>query len=94
MSFSDMILGENGFLIELRCDNAFNEQTFSFITDYLRGHAAKWRANDSVPAADAAALFHLIDELSGGSRFWSEEVRLRAEDAVLELFDLIDLLET
>lgn len=46
-----------------------------------------------MPAADAAALFHLIDELSGGSRFWSGEVRLRAEDAVLELFDLISLLE-
>ena len=35
MNFSDMVLGKNGLLIELRCNNTFNEQTFADITDYL-----------------------------------------------------------
>ena len=34
-----------------------------------------------------------MDALSGGSQFWSEEVELRMEDAVLEMQEMIRLLE-
>ena len=34
-----------------------------------------------------------IDELSGGSRFWSEEVELRVEDAISEIQEIISSLE-
>ena len=38
-------------------------------------------------------IFNLIDELAGGSRFWSEEVALRVEDAAIEIQEIIAALE-
>lgn len=93
MSLSDMVAGENGLLVELRVHNSFNEQTYADITDYLNGHLARWQARGAIPIADAVAIFNLIDDLAGGNRFWSEEVRLRVEDAVLEIQDIISELE-
>ncbi len=94
MSFSDMVEGENGFLVELRCNNSFNEQMFVDIKNYLNEHLPEWKANGSIPIADVVPIFSLIDELSGGNRFWSEEVGLRVEDAMLEIQDMICTLET
>lgn len=93
MSFSDIVQGENGLLIELRCKNSFNEQIFTDIINYLKEHLSEWKASGSIPIADAVAIFNLIDQLSGGSRFWSKEVELRVEDATLELQDIICTLE-
>lgn len=93
MKFPDMVLGENGLLIELRCYNTFNEQIFADITDYLNEHLSEWKANGSIPVADAVSIFNLIDELAGGNRFLSEEAALRVEDAALEIQDIISELE-
>ncbi len=93
MNLSDMIVGENGLLAELRCHNSFNEKIYAAITDYLGNHLSEWKSTGFIPVADAVSIFNLIDELSGGSRFWSEEVELRVEDAVLEIQELIDSLE-
>lgn len=93
MTFSDMVLGENGLLVELRCNNSFNEQIFTDIKNYLNGHLSEWKASGSIPLADATPIFNLIDELSGGSRFWSEDVKLRVEDAALEIQDILCALE-
>ena len=38
MKFPDMVQGENGLLVELRCNSTFNEQIFTDITDYLNKH--------------------------------------------------------
>ena len=54
---------------------------------------SEWKSTGFIPVSDAVSIFNLIDELSGGSRFWSEEVELRVEDAVLELQEIISLLE-
>lgn len=35
MSLSDMVVGENGLLVELRVHNSFNEEIYADITDYL-----------------------------------------------------------
>lgn len=94
MSFSDMVEGQQGLLVELRCNNAFNEQKFADIINYLNAHLSEWKASGVMPVADVVPIFNLINELSGGSRFWSEEVELRVEDAVLEIQDIIDALET
>lgn len=93
MSLSDMVVGENGLLVELRVQNLFNEQIYADIIDYLNGHLAEWKACGVMPVADAVAMFNLIDDLAGGNRFWSEEAALRVEDAVLEIQDLISVLE-
>lgn len=94
MNFSDMVLGESGLLLELRCKNTFNEQIFANITDYLNEHIPEWKANGSIPISDAVSIFNLIDDLSGGNRFLSEETALRVEDAALEIQDIIATLET
>lgn len=94
MRFPDMVEGENGLLVELRCNNSFNEQIFAEIKNYLNEHLAEWKASGVIPVTDAVSIFNLIDELSGGSRFWSEEVKLRVEDAELEVQDIISTLET
>lgn len=94
MNFSDMVLGESGLLLELRCKNTFNEQIFANITDYLNEHIPEWKANGSIPIFDAVFIFNLIDDLSGGNRFLSEEAALRVEDAALEIQDMIATLET
>ncbi len=93
MKFPDMILGENGLLIELRCYNTFNEQLFADITDYLNKHLSEWKTNGSIPVADAVSIFNLIDDLAGGNRFLSEKTALRVEDAALEIQDIISELE-
>ena len=93
MNFPDMVQGENGLLIELRCNNTFNEQIFADITDYLNEHLSEGKANGSIPVADAVSIFNLIDELAGGNRFLSEEAALRVEDAALEIQDIISELE-
>lgn len=46
-----------------------------------------------IPVTDAVSIFNLIDDLFGGSRFWSEEVELRVEDAILEIQDIMNTLE-
>lgn len=93
MKFPDMVQGENGLLVELRCNNTFNEQRFADITDYLNEHISEWKANGAIPVADAVSIFNLIDDLAGGNRFLSEETALRVEDAALEIQDIISELE-
>ena len=93
MSFSDMVVGESGLLVELRCHNSFNEKIYTDIINYLNKHLSEWKSAGSIPVADAVSIFNLIDELSGGSRFWCEEVALRAEDATLEIQEMMGALE-
>ncbi len=93
MTFSNMVQGINGFLVSLRCDNTFDEQIYTDIKGYLISHSPDWKRNKTIPLEDAVALFDLIDQLSGGSRFWDEEVMNRAVDAVLEIQDIIHALE-
>ena len=93
VGFYDMILGDKGLLVELRCKNSFNEQIYAGIVNYLNENLPEWKSSGFIPVADAVAIFNLIDELSGGSRFWSEEVQLRVEDASLEVQDIISALE-
>ena len=89
MSFSDMIVGERGLLVELRCHNSFNEKIYTDIINYLNEHLSEWKSTGFIPVADAVSMFNLIDALSGGSQFWSEEVELRVEDAVFEIQEII-----
>ena len=93
MTFSDMIVGQNGLLVELRCHNSFNEDIYAQITSYLGKHLPEWKSSGFIPVADAVPIFNLIDELSGKSRFWSEEVTLRVEDAALEIQEMLSSLE-
>lgn len=93
MNFSDIVQGESGFLVELRCNNVFHEQLFEKIKNYLNGKETEWKEAGIIPISDAVALFNLIDQLAGGSRFWSEATEFRVEDALAELQEIICSLE-
>ena len=43
MKFSNMVQGINGFLVSLRCDNAFDEQIYTDIKGYLISHSPEWK---------------------------------------------------
>ena len=74
--------------------NLFHFGEWSAIIKALpKSEASQWKSTGFVPVADAVSIFNLIDELSGGSRFWSEEVELRVEDAVSEIQEIISSLE-
>ena len=49
----------------------------------------EWKRTGKVDVEDFSGFLDLIQFLAGGSRFWSEEVALRVEDAELELMDII-----
>ena len=91
INFSDIVYGENGFLVELRCNNIFHEQLFGEIKTYLHKKEIEWKVAGAIP--DAVAIFNLIDQLAGGNWFWSEETALQAEDAIAELQEIIRSLE-
>ncbi len=93
MSFSDMVVGKNGLLVELRCHNSFSEKIYTDITNYLNKQLPQWKSTGFIPVADAVSIFNLIEELSGGSQFWSEEVALRVEDALFEIQEIMSSLE-
>ena len=93
MNFSDIVQGEDGFLVELRCNNTFQVQLFGKIKAYLLENQPAWKAAGAIPIPDAVAMFNLIDQLAGGNRYWSEETRRQAEDALFEIQEIIDSLE-
>ena len=41
MSFSDMVVGKNGLLVELRCHNSFNEKIYAAIVRKSKSVAPK-----------------------------------------------------
>ena len=43
INFSDIVYGENGFLVELRCNNIFHEQLFGEIKTYLHKKETEWK---------------------------------------------------
>lgn len=83
MNFSDIVQGEDGFLVELRCNNTFQVQLFGKIKAYLLENQPAWKAAGAIPIPDAVTMFNLIDQLAGGNRYWSEETGRQAEDALL-----------
>lgn len=93
MNFSDIVQGEDGFLVELSCNNTFQVQLFGKIKAYLLENQPAWKAAGAIPIPDAVAIFNLIDQLAGGNRFWGEETGRQAEDALFELQEIIDSLE-
>ena len=92
-NFSDIVYGENGFLVELRRNNTFQVQLFGKIKAYLLENQPAWKAAGAIPIPDAVAIFNLIDQLAGGNRFWGEETGRQAEDALFELQEIIGSLE-
>ena len=84
---------ENGFLVELRCNNTFQVQLFGKIKAIFLKINQHGRQRELSPSLTAVAIFNLIDQLAGGNRFWGEETGRQAEDALFELQEIIGSLE-
>ena len=85
----DYINDENGLMIKLRMDNEFDNNDYLNIKNALLDIIPEWKSTGKVSIEDFTGFIDLIQFLAGGSRFWSEEVALKAEDAELELMDII-----
>ena len=83
------LLEETGFQVTLRMDAAFDQAAYGRIRDTLREHAENWKKADCVPFNEMAELLGLIDQLARGSDFYDEETAGLAENACLELEEII-----
>ena len=81
MNFSDIVQGEDGFLVELRCNNTFQVQLFGKIKAYLLENQPAWKAAGAIPSPDAVAMFNLIDswlvEIGIGARKQDARQKMR-----------------
>lgn len=91
----ELISGEDGFIVTLRCDNKFDEDKYIEIRNKLYALVSVWKEEHQISKKAMLAIVELIECLVGGSRFLSEDEALRVEDASIEVKDIInELYET
>ena len=91
----ELISGEDGFIVTLRCDNKFDEDKYIEIRNKLYELVSVWKEEHQISKKAMLAIVELIECLVGGSRFLSEDEALRVEDASIEVKDIInELYET
>lgn len=86
----ELVVGEEGFVIELRCDNQFNEEKYSDIKNMLCILVLDWKRQQTISKKAMMAIIELLDCLVGGSRFLNEDEAIRVEDASIEIKDIIN----
>lgn len=89
----NLIVGENGFLVKLRSENQFPDSDYEKIIEIIQSLITSWKSQDMIPKKSFLAICQLVDQLSGGNRFLSEEDALKVEDAGIEIMELLDELE-
>lgn len=91
----ELIVGEDGFIVTLRCDNKFDEDKYTEIKNKLCTLIFEWKKNSQISKKALLAIVELIECLVGGSRFLSDNVAMRVEDASIEIKDILnELYET
>lgn len=91
----ELIVGEDGLLVTLRCDNKFDEEKYTEIKSKLRILISAWKEEDQIPKKAMLAIIELAVGLTRGSRFLNEAEDIKVEDASFEILDIIyDLYET
>lgn len=86
---ADRINDDDGFMVKLRMDSRFDLKDYDDIKSALKDVISGWKSDGKVSTEDFVAFLDLIQCLAGGSRFWSDETALMAEDAELELMEII-----
>lgn len=86
----ELILGENGFVVTLRCENKFDELMFSRIVQCLKQLVEIWEKDEFVSKKAMLAIVELIECLSRNSDFLCETDAIRVEDACFEIKDIIN----
>lgn len=85
----ELVLGEHGFVFELRCHNTFNNDKYFRIKNILNSLIIEWQQYDSIPKKAMLAIVELMFFIVGGNRFLSDDDRIKLEDASIEIYELI-----
>ena len=82
------------FTLKLRNYNSFDDDLYNKIFRQLKILFKEWETAEFIPKSAFVSCLLLLDMLASGSRFWSDEVCIKAEDAVIALHELIADIET
>lgn len=86
----ELILGENGFVVEVRCNYSFNDDKYKRIKIILSSLVKDWEQYDNVPKKAMLAIVELMICLVGENRFLTEEEMMKLEDASIEINSLLN----
>ncbi len=90
--FYELIVGNDGLILTLRCDNRFDEEKYVEIKNILKILVSDWKEKKEISKKAFLAIVELTECLVGGSRFLSEDKAIRVEDASIEIKDIINTL--
>ena len=91
----ELIVGKDGFIVTLRCDNKFDEEKYTEIISKLCILISDWKEENQISKKAMLAIVELIECLTGGSRFLNEAEAIKVEDASIEIKDILnELYET
>lgn len=90
--FYELIVGNDGLILALRCDNRFDEEKYVEIKNILKILVSDWKEKKEISKKAFLAIVELMECLVGGSRFLSEDEAIRVEDAGIEIKDIINAL--
>lgn len=86
----ELVTGETGFIVTLRCENKFDEENYANIKKLLSLLVSNWKEDNKIPKKAVLAIIELLECLVGGSRFLSEAESIKVEDASIEIKDIIN----
>lgn len=89
----DLITGEDGFLVTLRCENSFPIDLYKQIIEIISSLVDTWKKGEVIPLKAFRAICYLMSETAGGSRFLDEKDAIMLEDANIELLGILSELE-
>ena len=91
----EMITGEHGLVVTLRCENRFDEKKYLDIKEMICDLVSDWKQQQTIPKKAMLGIIELLECLVGGSRFLSENEAIKVEDASIEIKDILnELYET
>ena len=86
----ELVLGEEGFDVEIRCEYSFNDAKYVRIKEILSSLITEWQQNEYIPKKALLAIVELMICLVGGNRFLSKDEALKLEDASIEIECLLN----
>ena len=86
----ELVLGEKGFVVEVRCDDSFNDAKYNRIKEILIALITDWKQNEYIPKKAMLTIVELMICLVGGNRFLSKDEALKLEDASIEIECLLN----
>ena len=78
------------FLVKMRCEYEFDTDDYKKIKENIDKKIVEWTELGCVPNSDVVAIIGLVNELSGGNRFFDEMTAMKVEDASIEIMEMLE----